>query len=71
MLIIKKIDLKKIKTARTKQHLTLQDLADSLNLSHRSVYALKERGKRSFRVDELPTLCRVLHLTLDEIYTKE
>lgn len=71
MLIIEKINLEKIKTARTKQHLTLQDLADSLNLSHRSVYALKEQGKRSFKVDELPTLCKVLHLTLEEIYTKE
>ena len=68
---MEKINLEKIKNARTKQHLTLQDLADSLNLSHRSVYALKEQGKRSFKVGELPTLCRVLHLTLDEIYTKE
>ena len=68
---MEKINLEKIKNARTKQHLTLQDLADSLNLSHRSVYALKEQGKRSFKVDELPTLCGVLHLTLDEIYTKE
>ena len=68
---MEKINLEKIKTTRTKQHLTLQDLADSLNLSHRSVYALKEQGKRSFKVDELPTLCRVLHLTLEEIYTKE
>ena len=68
---MEKINLEKIKNARTKQHLTLQDLAGSLNLSHRSVYALKEQGKRSFKVDELPTLCRVLHLTLDEIYTKE
>ena len=68
---MEKINLEKIKNARTKQHLTLQDLADSLNLSHRSVYALKEQGKRSFKVGELPTLCKVLHLTLDEIYTKE
>ena len=68
---MEKINLEKIKNARTKQHLTFQDLADSLNLSHRSVYALKEQGKRSFKVDELPTLCRVLHLTLNEIYTKE
>ena len=67
--IIKKLDLKRIKDVREAKNITLQYMADSLNLAARGSYQLKEQGKRRFYANEVPILCEILNLTFDEIYT--
>ena len=66
--IIKKLDLKRIKDVREAKNITLQYMADSLNLAARGSYQLKEQGKRRFYANEVPILCELLNLTFDEIY---
>lgn len=69
--IIKKLDLKRIKDVREAKNITLQDMADSLDLAARGSYQLKEQGKRRFYANEVPILCEILNLTFDEIYTDD
>lgn len=69
--IIKKLDLKRIKDVREAKNITLQDMADRLDLAARGSYQLKEQGKRRFYANEVPILCEILNLTFDEIYTDD
>lgn len=63
--------MKRIKDVREAKNITLQYMADSLNLAARGSYQLKEQGKRRFYANEVPILCELLNLTFGEIYTDD
>lgn len=64
-----KVNLKLIKARRKELNLTQKDLAKELGYKSKVAYSLKESGKRKLIANEIPILCRVLKLTLEEIYT--
>ncbi|MFR0523183.1 hypothetical protein [Limosilactobacillus reuteri] len=68
---MKKLNLERIKHAREVQDITLQKMADSLNLAGRASYMLKEQGKRRFYANEVPIICAMLNLTFDDVYTED
>lgn len=68
--LLTELNLKLLRKRRLEQHITLQQCAKALGLSQSGPYLLKEQGKRNFKVNEVPIICKLLNLTIEEVYTK-
>lgn len=60
----------KLLVIRKKAGMTQMEVAEAADLSHRT-YADIERGTSNMRVDTILKICNALHVTPDEILTKQ
>lgn len=56
----------KIKVLRGRQHLTQEDLAEKLGMSH-PTYLARELGRKSWTLEELTTLAKIFGVTVKDL----
>ena len=61
---------KNLKTLRTKNNLTQEDLADSLEVSRQAV-CMWERGERTPKISVLTKIAKTFELSIDHIINHE
>lgn len=61
---------RKLRTLRTLNHLTQQDLADLVGVSRQTIYAI-EKGEYNPTLDLCIKICKVFNVTLDELFWEE
>lgn len=61
---------RKLRTLRTLNHLTQQDLADLIGVSRQTIYAI-EKGEYNPTLDLCIKLCKVFNVTLDQLFWEE
>ncbi len=61
---------RKLRTLRTLNHLTQQDLADLVGVSRQTIYAI-EKGEYNPTLDLCIKICKVFNVTLDQLFWEE